>query len=129
MLKYVLPSLAVLALAGVTAGMVGCADQSGPATADPTMVRDHDHSDHAGHGHATPAANGAHADALAELSPEDRALAERQKACPVSGVALGSMGAPYKTTIQGRDLMLCCPPCEGRVKEDPDKYLAKLPQG
>jgi len=51
---------------------------------------------------------------LAKLSPEDRALAEKQKTCPVSGEPLGSMGVPYKLTVQGRDVLLCCPGCEDR---------------
>ena len=41
---------------------------------------------------------------------------------------LGKMGKPYKVTIQGRDVLLCCPGCEAKIKEDPEKYLAKLPQ-
>src|SRR6476469_7672944 len=34
--------------------------------------------------------------ALAKLSAEDRAIAEKQKVCPVSGEPLGTMGAPIK---------------------------------
>ncbi len=63
---------------------------------------------------------------LAELSPEDRALAEKQKICPVSGAQLGKMGKPYKVTVEGRDVLLCCPACEAKIKADPQKYLAKL---
>ena len=36
------------------------------------------------------------ADVLDGLALEDRALAERQKICPVTGMALGSMGAPQR---------------------------------
>ncbi|HBO44413.1 MAG TPA: hypothetical protein DD670_10870 [Planctomycetaceae bacterium] len=77
-------------------------------------------------GHDTPADD--REAALAKLSPEDRALAEKQKVCPVSGDLLGSMGVPYKVTVEGRDVMLCCPGCEKAIKEDPEKYLAKLPE-
>lgn len=63
---------------------------------------------------------------LAELSPSDRALAEKQKICPVSGEALGGMGKPYKTTIKGKTVFLCCDACEEELKKNPDKYLAKL---
>jgi Cu(I)/Ag(I) efflux system membrane fusion protein len=55
-------------------------------------------------------------EALAKLSPEDRALAEKQKVCPVSGKALGAMGTPYKVTVQGRDVLLCCSGCESKIK-------------
>ncbi len=64
--------------------------------------------------------------ALAELSKEDRAAAEKQKLCPVSGNLLGSMGTPCKVTVKDQVVFLCCPGCEGKIKENPDKYLAKL---
>lgn len=64
--------------------------------------------------------------ALAGLSEEDRALAEKQKTCPVSGALLGTMDTPPKVTVEGRDVFLCCAGCEGPLKEDPKKYLAKL---
>ena len=63
---------------------------------------------------------------LAKLPPDDRALAEKQKVCPVTGELLGSMGAPYKVTVKGRTVFLCCAGCEEKLKKDPDKYLAKL---
>ncbi len=69
---------------------------------------------------------GEHSAALAELSPEDRALAEKQKICPVSGEPLGSMGKPYKVTVEGQNVLLCCQGCEEEIKKDPQKYLAKI---
>lgn len=63
---------------------------------------------------------------LAKLPPEDRALAEKQKVCPVSGALLGSMGVPSKVTVKGRTVLLCCDGCEGKLNKDADKYLAKL---
>ena len=38
---------------------------------------------------------------LAQLALEDRAAAEKQKICPVSGQPLGGMGKPYKTSVKG----------------------------
>jgi Cu(I)/Ag(I) efflux system membrane fusion protein len=38
------------------------------------------------------------------------------------------MGTPYKVTVQGREVFLCCPGCEAKIKGDPEKYLAKLPE-
>jgi hypothetical protein len=62
----------------------------------------------------------------AALSAEDRALIEKQKVCPVSGGALGSMGDPVKVVVKGQTVFLCCSGCEEAIKKDPDKYLAKL---
>ena len=69
---------------------------------------------------------GQYAEALAELSPADRELAEQQKTCPVSGQPLGAMGTPYKVTVQDQDVLLCCSGCEAKIKANPEKYLAKL---
>ena len=63
---------------------------------------------------------------LALLSTEDRALAEKQKICPVSGEPLGTMGAPKKISVAGHDVFICCKGCEKDLTSEPDKYLAKL---
>ena len=63
---------------------------------------------------------------MAKLAPEDRALAEKQKICPVTGEMLGSQGKPIKVTVKGQIVFLCCPGCEEPLKKDPDKYLEKL---
>ena len=64
---------------------------------------------------------------LDQLSPGDRALAERQKTCPVTGMALGSMGMPDRQEVSGRVVFLCCEGCRAKLLADPSKYLAKLP--
>ncbi len=63
---------------------------------------------------------------LAQLDPADRKLAEKQKTCPVSGGLLGVMGKPYKTTLKGRTVFLCCDQCLDELNAHPDKYLKKL---
>jgi hypothetical protein len=63
---------------------------------------------------------------LASLSTEDRALAEKQKICPVSGEPLGAMGAPKKISVAGHDVFICCGGCEKPLTSEPEKYLAKL---
>jgi hypothetical protein len=63
---------------------------------------------------------------LQKLDPADRKLAELQKVCPVSGSALGSMGIPYKMTVKGRVIFLCCPGCEEEVEKNPDGILKKV---
>ena len=64
---------------------------------------------------------------LDQLSPRDRALADKQKRCPVTGMALGSMGMPDRQTVSGRVVFLCCDGCRAKLLADPSKYLAKLP--
>jgi hypothetical protein len=61
-----------------------------------------------------------------ELDEADRKLAELQKKCPVTGNLLGSMGKPYKMTVKGRVLFLCCDGCKDEVDKDPDSILKKL---
>lgn len=63
---------------------------------------------------------------LSELNESDRVLALKQKLCPVSGEPLGSMGAPLQVQVKNQSVWICCDGCEGRLKKDPDKYLAKL---
>ena len=63
---------------------------------------------------------------LSGLSAKDRALAEKQRICPVTDELLGSMGTPVKITVKGRTVFLCCKGCEKKIKADPDKYLKKL---
>jgi YHS domain-containing protein len=75
---------------------------------------------------AARAASAATPPGLAKLSAEDRALAEKQKTCPVTDEPLGSMGAPVKVSLKGQTVFLCCAGCEEELKKEPDKYLAKL---
>jgi YHS domain-containing protein len=66
--------------------------------------------------------------ALAALSPEDRALAMKQKVCPVSGEALGKMGPPLKMEVKGQTVFLCCEGCKDQLLAKPDEYLARIKQ-
>ena len=92
---------------------------------------DHGHQDQESHGHDHAGHDHGNADAaeieeaLAQLSTTDRALAEKQKFCPVSEDPLGAMGTPIKLTVQGRDVFICCEGCEEPLREDPEKYLAR----
>lgn len=63
---------------------------------------------------------------LAKLSPEDKALAEAQKVCPMSGEPLGSMDVPPKLTLNGQTVFLCCNGCAKDAKADPEKTLKAL---
>lgn len=121
-----------LLLAFVAIGlMVGCSQQPAAApeaSEDQPAATGHEGHEHGPSGQAEEESHSEYEDALAELSPEDRAMVEKQKACPVSGEPLGSMGKPVKVTIQGRDVFLCCAGCEAPLKENPEEYLAKLPE-
>ena len=67
------------------------------------------------------------APALAPLSEEDLRLVERQKLCPVTDLALDSMGGPVPVELNGRRVFICCRGCETKLKNDPETYLAKIP--
>ncbi len=59
---------------------------------------------------------------LAGLSPADRKAAEGQKFCVVQDtIRLGSMGAPVKVTLDGKDVYLCCKGCEAAARKAPEK--------
>jgi len=64
--------------------------------------------------------------ALSGLSPEDRALVEKQRICPVAEYRLGSMGTPKKVDVHGTPVFICCEGCLESLLSEPDKYLAKL---
>lgn len=117
------PTLAVLAL---FVALSGCGPKE-PSPATPEQPAVGGTAEHAGHEHAKPAETNPEIEAaMAKLSEADRAAAEKQKVCPVSGEPLGSMGTPVKITVEGRDVFLCCAHCEDAIKADPQKYLAKL---
>jgi len=70
--------------------------------------------------------------AMAELPSEERAVAMAQKYCPVAAMGegahdslLGSMGAPVKVTLEGKDVYLCCAGCKEMAEKDPAATLAK----
>jgi len=61
-----------------------------------------------------------------KLSAADQQLADRQKICPVTDLPLDSMGGAVAVDIQGQKVFICCKGCESKLKNDPQKYLAKL---
>ena len=65
----------------------------------------------------------------AEKKAESKAGAAKPytlKTCPVSDEKLGEMGEPYVFTHAGREIKLCCKPCQKDFKKDPEKYLKKI---
>ena len=47
-----------------------------------------------------------------------------QRTCPVMGDVLGEMGEPIPVSVKGQTVFVCCRGCVGKVRRDPDKYLA-----
>lgn len=121
-------------LLGLAANLVGCiagcnhqsAKEQNPSTPATSPLKTESADNNAQK--ETPAAEAPPdvSSGLAELSVEDRELAKKQRVCPVSGELLGAMGKPFKTTVKGKTVFLCCEGCEHDLKENPDKYLAKL---
>ncbi len=60
------------------------------------------------------------------LSAADRTEALAQLVCPISDEPLGSMGVPFKMTVKGQPILLCCQGCEAEVKKNPDDALKKV---
>ena len=104
--------LSVIALSGCGSTPQPSSDEILPSTSD-------------GHGdHAHPM-NQMKAE-MAKLSLEDAKAVEQQHFCPVSGEMLGSMGAPQKVEVNGKQVWICCDSCQDKLLAHPDEYLAKL---
>jgi Cu(I)/Ag(I) efflux system membrane fusion protein len=63
---------------------------------------------------------------IAQLPEDDRELARAQRACPITGAALGSMGVPVKITLRGQTVFLCCQGCVGKARRNPEETLKTL---
>jgi YHS domain-containing protein len=66
--------------------------------------------------------------ALIKAKPADAPAITQQKICPVTGEPLNSMGGPWKISVKGRELFVCCKGCIKEVKEHPDKVLRRVAQ-
>ena len=126
-----LTALAVLVVAVGLSGCTPATDENGDGNGDSETTAPKEGSEaQTGEGDSEVQAEQAE---QAERSEADQAAAEKQRICPVSGGALGSMGAPVKVTVTAGDgteheVFLCCGGCKGDIEKDPDTYLAKLEQ-
>jgi multidrug efflux pump subunit AcrA (membrane-fusion protein) len=68
-------------------------------------------------------------EALSQLSPEDRRLAEAQRMCPIRKERLGAMGPPVRITLNGRIVFLCCEGCRKKAEADPQGTLRQVEAG
>jgi hypothetical protein len=127
MLRSVLINCAVLLLPAASL-LSGCGKSSTP-NASPPATEQVSQTDPTSHGHANSTDDSQDTEiaaALAKLTAEDRALAVKQRICPVSGELLGSMGAPIKIDVKGQPVLICCDGCKADLLAKPDEYLAKL---
>ena len=141
-------SLCAAAMAVLSIALYGCganvtsnqasspADSSTSAHTEHAKMEPAIHAGHAEHGDGHAEHSGGHANSdmeamkagLAELAAADRASAEKQHVCPVSGEMLGTMGTPQKVDIDGQQVWICCPGCKDQLLASPEQYLAKLTQ-
>ena len=122
-------STAALTFVALVVVAIGCNSEGpGNGAAPVTGQASSDRHDHADHDHS-PAAIAKVKEALAKLSPEDAAAAEKQHICPVSDAMLGSMGAPQKVDVQGTPVWICCEGCREELLANSEKYVAKLKSG
>jgi Cu(I)/Ag(I) efflux system membrane fusion protein len=49
-----------------------------------------------------------------------------QEVCPVTEARLGSMGEPIPVMVRGIEVWICCAGCEAKLRDQPDRYLARL---
>ena len=64
--------------------------------------------------------------AFAQLSSEDRKLAETQRYCAVlDDNRLGAMGPPIKVLVEGQPVFLCCESCRDKALANPQATLAR----
>jgi len=117
--------ITTLAIAALFGGLTACSDA--PKDVDATEESE-EHDEHAGHDHGPGEGHdegGEVPEALQGLDAGDLALVQAQVNCPVSGEALGSMGAPIKKEVDGKVAFLCCKSCNKKFDADPGTYLAK----
>jgi Cu(I)/Ag(I) efflux system membrane fusion protein len=120
----------------LSVGLYGCGSTSPSETPSSPSGATNAHEAHADHAHGEHSEH-AHGDdgqsdmekmkaELAKLPPEDKASAEKQHVCPVSGEMLGTMGAPKKIDVNGQQVWICCNACKDKLLANPDEYFAKL---
>ena len=100
-------SVAILSLVGLRLAASSSTDGGSAGPSSPTMTTD---------------------ETAVLLAPgkSDQELIEKQKTCPVTGAALGSMDTPVKVKVKGRTVFLCCAGCKAKLLKNADKYLEKL---
>lgn len=116
--------ITVLLVAGfVFVGLVmvnGCKkEEPVSAPADTNSAHDHEHGEE-GHTHE-------HSEmAMTTESAKEIATTGEQTMCPI--MEGKPINKAISTEYKGKKVYFCCPSCDTKFKEDPEKYVAKLPQ-
>lgn len=63
--------------------------------------------------------------AATRAGDQDRAAIQAQAICPVMNKPLGAHGLPWKVSVDGNDIFVCCAGCIRKVQENPQRYLAR----
>ena len=63
--------------------------------------------------------------AMMDESAEAVAAVVEQTDCPVMG---GAINKAIFTEYKGKKVYFCCSPCKEKFEQEPEKYIAKLPQ-
>ncbi len=63
--------------------------------------------------------------AMMSESAKEVVSAIEQTTCPIMGTAINKA---LFTEYKGKKVYFCCPGCEDKFNEEPEKYIAKLPQ-
>lgn len=129
-MKRTFLTLAFAALAIFGFGLTGCSNPDS-TTEDPASTTEADDHDHDEDGHKHDETTGKTeaekiAEGLAKLSDADRASAEKQQTCVITGEMLGEEGMPVKVNVNEMVVWVCCEGCKNDLLSDPEKYLAKL---
>jgi hypothetical protein len=100
---------------------------SAPLSAQPAHEHEHDEKNKAPAQPADPAAN-QHAEHHAEAPAEASAVGDPYplSVCPVSELALGSMGEAIVKVYDGREVRFCCDGCPAKFEADKDAAFGKI---
>jgi Cu(I)/Ag(I) efflux system membrane fusion protein len=63
---------------------------------------------------------------IGKLSLKEQELAQLQVLCPITDMALGSMGVPLSIIVANEKVMICCAGCEQMAKRDAAGTLEKV---
>jgi len=100
---------------------------SAPLSAQPAHEHEHGEKNNAPAQPADPATN-QHAEQHADAPAEAPAVGDPYPlaVCPVSGMALGSMGEAMVKVYDGREVRFCCDSCPAKFEADKDAYFKKI---
>jgi YHS domain-containing protein len=110
--RKIIPFGAIVILLLVAAVVINGCKKSEPQTT----------TGHEGHDHAATTDKPAE---MIEAAKEVVSKANEQKTCPIMG---GPINKDVFTEYKGKKVYFCCPGCEGKFAENPEQYIAKLPQ-